>query len=277
MKEVYRFGMVGHNTAYSKSPDIFKAIFAIKDVTGSFVNLITAPEEFETRFRELTASDIQGLSVTIPYKRAVIPFLDDIDPVAKALEAVNSVWVKDGKLNGFNTDSHGFSLALRPHAEKLKLGRALVYGCGGVAKAAIYSLYTYYEVKEFTVVGRSIERLDEFRKSLQTQINGIELKTIPTGEPVENDQPDIIVNCTPVGGWNNPENSPFPIEFNWPIGKIYYDLNYNAGNQLVAAAKSAGIIAIDGSMMLVGQAIRSFNIWTGEDVAFDDVYQRVFG
>ncbi|MCK4632309.1 MAG: hypothetical protein KAT79_03510, partial [candidate division Zixibacteria bacterium] len=79
------------------------------------------------------------------------------------------------------------------------------------------------------------------------------------------------------GGWNSPESSPFPTGFNWPQGKIYFDLNYNTDNQLVAAARSVGMIAIDGSMMLVGQAIRSFNIWTGEDVNFDEVYRRVFG
>jgi shikimate dehydrogenase len=97
------------------------------------------------------------------------------------------------------------------------------------------------------------------------------------GKSVMDDQPDIVVNCTPVGGWNSPESSPFAIGFNWPQGKIYSDLNYNTDNQLVAAARSAGMIAIDGSMMLVGQAIRSFNIWTGEDVDFDNVYRRVFG
>ena len=269
--------MIGHNTAYSKSPDIFKAIFAIKNVSGSFVNMTATPDEFETRFKELAAGDIQGLSITIPYKRVVIPFLDDIDPVATALEAVNSVWVKNGTLNGFNTDSHGFSLALRPHAEKLKHGRALVLGCGGAAKAAVYSLYTYYEVKEFTVVARNAEHLDEFRKSLQRQISGIALTTVVMGTSVTDDQPDIVVNCTPVGGWNSPDSSPFVIGFNWPQGKIYFDLNYNTDNQLVAAARSVGMIAIDGSMMLVGQAIRSFNIWTGEDVNFDEVYRRVFG
>ena len=277
MSEVYRFGMVGHNTAYSKSPDIFKAIFGIKKVTGSFTNLVIEPEEFEARFRELASGDLQGLSVTIPFKNAVLPFLDDIDPVAEALQAVNSVLIKEGKLYGFNTDSHGFSLALRPFAERLKHGRALVFGNGGVAKAVIYSLYTYYEVRRFTVVGRSQKRLNEFRKSLQKQISGIAIETSVSSEQISSSTIDIIVNCTPLGGWNSPEDSPFSKGFDWSCGKIYYDLNYNTGNRLIEKAKSSGLATIDGSMMLVGQAIRSFNIWTGEDVAFEAVYERVFG
>ena len=90
------------------------------------------------------------------------------------------------------------------------------------------------------------------------------------------DDLDIIVNCTPAGGWNQPDGSPLPESFSWPAGRIYYDLNYNQGNKVLIEARSAGLRCIDGSSMLVGQALQSYYLWTGHRVAFDAVYKDVF-
>jgi len=275
----YKFGLVGHNTAYSKSPEIFHAIFNIKKVAGTFNNYVVEPDRFEEQFKSLIESGLQGFSITIPYKKRIIPLLNDIDPVAKAIEAVNSVYVDSGKLYGCNTDCFGFSLPLRAHSNRLKHGRALILGCGGGAKAAVYSLYTDYEMKQFIVLSRNQSHLENFRSSLKGQIRGINIEsaTFQDFKRMRKKKFDIIVNCTPLGGWNYPGRSPFPDEIDLPSGKIYYDLNYNDNNTMITRAETGGFDVIDGSYMLVGQAIRSFNIWTGEDVPFDDVYNTVFG
>lgn len=281
MKTTYRFGLIGFQISYSRSSDVFDAIFAIKGVTGSFDVFDLAPMNFHHRFIQLVKNGLQGLSVTIPYKKLVIQHLHDVDAVAKALDAVNSIAIDSGRLCGFNTDCFGFSLPLRKHAEKLKHGTALILGCGGVAKAAVYSLYTDYEVQKFVILSRTEAKLIAFKESLERQIPRINIMLVSEKERrrrLRRDDPHhIIVNCTPLGGWNHPDESPLPDEFDWPHGRIYYDVNYNTDNKLVHKAGDAGLVAIDGSTMLVGQAIRSFSLWTDETVPFEPVYEQVFG
>jgi shikimate dehydrogenase len=248
---------------------------------GTFVIFDVAPGDFQAQLVELVKDGVQGLSVTIPYKQAVIKQLQEIDTIARALEAVNSVSIDSKTLCGFNTDCYGFSLPLREYGEKLKHGTALILGCGGAARAAVYSLYTDYELRRFTVLGRTGLKLTEFRLSLERNLRRIKIIPVVEQEVAsdtwEGASYDVIVNCTPLGGWNHPDEHPLPKGLRWGPGKIYYDINYNEGNNVVKSARDAGLNAIDGSAMLVGQALRSFDIWTGETVPFGPVYERVFG
>ena len=281
MKHTYRFGLIGHRVSYSKSGDVFRAIFSHMGEKGTFDIFDVAPDEFQAQLVELVKDGVQGLSVTIPYKQAVMEHLQEIDTIAGALEAVNSVSVDSGTLCGFNTDCYGFSLPLRKYGEKLKHGTALILGCGGAARAAVYSLYTDYEVRRFTVLGREGLKLTEFRRSLERHLRRIKITTVVeqeiAGDTWEGASYNIIVNCTPLGGWNYPNEHPLPKGLRWRPGKMYYDINYNESNNVAKSARDAGLIAIDGSTMLVGQALRSFDIWTGETAPFEPIYERVFG
>lgn len=281
MRPTYRFGLIGHRVSYSRSGDVFRAIFSLMGIKGVFDVFDVAPDDFRAQLVELVKDGVQGLSVSIPYKQAVIEHLQEVDTIARALEAVNSVSIDSDALCGFNTDCFGFSLPLREYGERLKHGTALILGCGGAARAAVYSLYTDYELRRFTVLGRTALRLARFRQSLERQLHRIKIRSVVgkrvTGHIREGGCYDIIVNCTPLGGSNHPDEHPFLIGLNWRAGKMYYDLNYNPGNKLVQQARDAGLIAIDGSAMLVGQALRSFDIWTGQMVPFEPIYEQVFG
>ncbi|MCH7689868.1 MAG: shikimate dehydrogenase [candidate division Zixibacteria bacterium] len=280
MSEFYKFGLIGQNVAYSKSADIFKAIFELKGLDGSFENFdLDSENEFDKKFKSLMTKKICGLSVTIPHKKRVIPLLNDISAVAEALEAVNSISVENGLLHGHNTDVFGFSLPLRTFTEKLKHGRAMILGCGGSARAVVYSLYIDYEISEFNVIGRSIDKLQQFKTSMKEILRNSNIETSSITDCADALSKDfsIVVNCTPLGGWNHRDNLPFPENFNWDNIRIYYDLNYNQGNLAISQALDKNVIAFDGSQMLVGQAVRSFDIWTGQTVEIDAVYSKVFG
>ena len=106
------FALIGRNVAYSKSEDIFDAIFKLVGVPGQFDLFDVEPADLESRIRTLALDGVSGFSVTIPYKSSVIKLLDDIDPVARALEAVNSVCVDNNRLLGYNTDCYGFGIPL---------------------------------------------------------------------------------------------------------------------------------------------------------------------
>ncbi|MFQ5453426.1 MAG: shikimate dehydrogenase family protein [Candidatus Zixiibacteriota bacterium] len=278
MKNKFKFGLVGFNISYSRSADIFKAIFKIKNIDGAYELYDIPPDSFDSRFPELLEDNLNGLSVTIPYKNKVIPYLFEIDPIADALGAVNSVLVKDKKFLGYNTDSYGFSLPLKEYSLMLKRGNALIFGAGGAAKAAIYSLYLDYEVDTFFIMGRNLEKLKTFKNSLNKQIDNIKINilSIEDYQSICKERYEIIVNCTPLGGWNHAGETSLPKNFNWLNGKIYYDLNYNDNNRIITEAKEKSQIVIDGSTMLVGQALRSFYLWTGITIAFDPVYHMVF-
>lgn len=280
MRRPYRFGLVGHNIAYSKSSEVFAAIFDHQGIEGEFVNFDLSPRGFEDRFRSLLGEDVDGLSVTIPHKKRVLPLLQDVHPVARALEAVNSVAVHQGLTSGFNTDVYGFALPLREHTDRLKHGKALILGCGGGARAAMYSLYADYEVSRFMVLGKTRVRLKRFRAAMRRTLKGIEIQTAHFDEyapPSSDGFVDIVVNATPLGGWNYPSDSPLPATFSWEGTRLFYDLNYNEDNNLIRAAAEAGLISIDGSVMLTGQALRSFEIWTERRVDFEPIHKAVFG
>ncbi len=273
-----RVGLVGHNIAYSRSPEIFRAIFDIDGVDGSFDTFDIAPADFETGLPELLASGVEGLSVTIPYKQEVVRYLDDVDAVARTLQAVNSISVENGFACGFNTDVYGFSLPLQPHAEYLKKGSALIIGCGGAARAAVYSLYTDFELSSFIILGRTKVRLEQLRRTLRSQIDGLNITVLRLADfnPADFENPRIMVNATPLGGANHAAESPLPKGFTWPSRGIYYDLNYNRDNRLVESSAEVGMTAIGGAAMLVGQALRSYQLWTGRTVAFQPVFDAVF-
>ena len=279
MSEFYKFGLIGQNISYSKSADIFKAILKLKGLKGSFENFdLDSENGFDEKFKTLMMREICGLSVTIPHKKRVIPLLNDISAVAEALEAVNSISVESGILHGHNTDIFGFSLPLKPLSERLKHGRAMILGCGGSARAVVYSLYTDYEISEFSVIGRSSDKLQQFKASMKEILKNSHVGTATIAECSDEltKEFSIVVNCTPLGGWNYRATLPFPENFNWGNTRIYYDLNYNHGNIAVRQALENNVQAFDGSQMLVGQAVRSFDIWTGQTVDFDAVYDNVF-
>ncbi|MDH3891575.1 MAG: shikimate dehydrogenase [candidate division Zixibacteria bacterium] len=279
MTAPYRFGLVGHNVGYSKSSEIFEAIFKHLAADGSFEVFNIATEHFAEQFHKLIESGVQGLSVTIPYKSKVITFLDDLDPVARALQAVNSIHFNGGACCGFNTDCYGFSLPLHPHAERLKNGSALILGAGGGARAVVYALHTDYEIGCCTVMARDSTRLKSFKQELVKQLPNIRISTrqFANNKKSERDTWDIVVNCTPLGGWNHPTDSPLPEWLDWTAVRLYYDLNYNVDNSLTREAERAEIPYLDGSAMLVGQALQSFYIWTGLKVPFEPIYSKVFG
>lgn len=273
-----RFALIGRNISYTRSPDIFKVIFRLSGIEASFEVHDLKARDVEAALRQLMLDGIQGICVTIPYKESVIPMLDDIGSVARSVGAVNSIVADAAKLYGYNTDCYGFGLPLAEHAAALKGGSAIIFGAGGAARAAAHALSSKFDIGSISVCGRSETRLREF-KSQFTSSDKVTLRTLLWGKVDRRLLADanIIVNCTPVGGSAGKEKLPVADNFRQAQSAIYYDLNYNLGNRMIAAAREAGLVAIDGSRMLVGQAIRSWDIWTGNSLDFEPVYHSVFG
>ena len=278
MKNEFRFGVVGHRIGYSKSPDIFDAVSNLTGAKCSCTLHDIEPIRFIDEFPGVLQSGIDGFSVTIPFKNDVVPFLDEIDTVARVVGAVNSVAVRDGKVYGFNTDSFGFSVPLEVHGDVLKGGTALVIGAGGAARAVVHALHTICGMGRILVLGRTETRLSHLKQNTDALLPeaNVQVLALSDYESIRVQGYDIVVNATPAGGWNHPDENPFPKEFDWLTDKIYYDLSYNDGNKLLEHALSNSMVTYDGSRMLVAQAVRSIYHWSGLEIDADSVYKKVF-
>lgn len=190
---------------------------------------------------------IQGLNVTIPYKQKIIPFLDELDTVAAAIGAVNTIKITpDGKKIGYNTDIYGFEQSLLPLLKKHHQ-KALILGTGGAAKAIAY-VFKKLAI-DFLFVSRT-------PKNKQTIAYDDLKEVLPSYR--------IIVNCTPIGTHPNIDAAPaIPYD---SIGEahILYDLIYNPKETLfLKKGASRGAVTKNGLEMLQLQAEKSWVLWNG--------------
>ena len=184
------------------------------------------------------------MNVTIPFKQEVIPFLDEIDPVAKAIGAVNTIVFKDNKRLGYNTDHIGFQNTLlnylKPHHDK-----ALVLGTGGASKAVCYVL------EQLKIQVRKVSRSE-----------GLDRKAYPQLSAKDYNEHRLLINCTPLGTHPNINAYP-PIDYE-KISKnhLLYDLIYNPEvTAFMKMGKAKGAEVVNGYQMLVDQAEASWNLW----------------
>ncbi len=274
----YTFGLLGQQVDYSRSPEIFKSIFAADNVQGSFEIINCRIEELEERLTELRNSGFDALSVTIPHKEAIVPFLEKTDKIAGALRSVNSVKFTKTGACGLNTDSYGFTQPLLPYASELKGKSAIVLGAGGAARSVAYSLALDSEIGAIQFYGRSEERLLRSATMLTEIFPRLRISA-RTWEPSERIVADssvaIVVNATPLGGPNAPLSDANGLFDAFTGGEIFYDLNYNGDGSMMAAAQRHCRLALDGLPMLIHQALRSYYLWTGSNIEFGDVSSRI--
>ncbi len=193
-----------------------------------------------------------GVSVTIPFKQSVIPFLDEIDDLALEIGAVNTIINNDGRLIGFNTDSMG---AVEPLKKKccIKNNKVCIIGAGGAARAVAFGIKK--EKGMVFIVNRSEQR----GKVLAEQVGG---EFVPL-ESIKELFPDIIINTTPVGMVPNIDNTPVPSEI-LQTSMTIMDIVYNPlKTKLIKDAENAGCAIVDGLSMFVHQGAEQFELFTG--------------
>lgn len=273
---VIRLALVGENIEYSQSPAIFAAVFEQHKVDGEYEVCSVGAAHLSDEVRRLVDSGVVGFSVTTPHKESIMSLLDEIDPVARTIGAVNCVAVHGGRLVGYNTDWSGLAHSLEPHAAALDSCPALVVGAGGAARATIYTLWKAFDVGEFAVASRNPANVAALKNHLEAMAG--RLSITPAEVPVDLELGGrTVVNCTPLGGPKFPELTPFSEAFDWSSVGLYCDLNYNRDNKLLAAALNAARPVVDGSQMLVAQALDAYEIWTGHRARISETYQKVFG
>ncbi len=261
------YGIIGNPVAQSLSPFMHNAAFKFHNLNAVYIPFkVENLDEFIGKFLKESGLDIKGFSVTIPHKQAIIKHLDFIDETARAVGAVNTVKIENGKLYGYNTDADGFIAPLQNSYGDLKNAKVAVLGNGGAARACIYTLKKVGAA--IVIFARNAEKAkilaDEF---------GVELRELNNAD--FNDF-EIVVNATALGMKGILENETPAVAEQIRRVKLIYDLVYNPfETRFLKEAKSVFVPTVGGMAMLVAQAMMQFEIWTVKAAPMKEMSQAV--
>lgn len=256
------YGVVGDPIAHSLSPAIMNAAFRRENVNAVYLALHAKTlKDLLACVKEIP---IHGISVTMPYKEAILPFLDNTDSHTTKVGACNTVVrAQDGKLYGFNTDTAGIVRPIERRLNTLEGARILVIGAGGAARAAVFGLKE--RGAEVYILNRTAAHAKKLAHQARARImKRPDLKKIAF---------DVIINATPVGMGNSRET---PLQDKEINARYLFDMIYDPPEtRLMKLAKERGAQIIPGIEMFVHQAARQFEIWTGKPAPWDEMLRVV--
>ncbi len=238
------YGLIGRNISYSFSKKYFSDKFEKENIDAVYKNFDLEDLDQLQAIRKENP-EISGLNVTIPYKELIIPYLDEMDPTARKIGAVNTIKIeKDGKLTGYNTDYYGFVKSIKPVLND-NHSHALILGTGGASKAIAYGL------EEMGIKYKFVSR--------KAQNGYLDYSFLG---PSEFSTYTLIINCTPLGTY--PEITslpPIPTEYFTPR-HVIFDLIYNPPEtRRMNLGVQRGATVKNGHQMLEMQAEKAWEIW----------------
>jgi shikimate dehydrogenase len=272
-------GLIGYPLGHSISPVFQQAAFDYYALNVRYELWETEPAKLKEVVEGLRRSENIGANVTVPYKETVLPFLDELDPLAREIGAVNTIVRQGDRLVGYNTDVTGFIRALSQDGGFDPWGkRVVLLGAGGVARAASFAL-AKAGVQSLAITDIVAERAQGLAEDLERTMAGgpvstPEIRAIVRSSGAGTEEAelmetladcDLLVNCTPVGMKHSATEGQSPLEARFiPARALVYDLVYNPmETPLLADAKRMGALTLGGLSMLVYQGAASFELWTG--------------
>ena len=276
-------GLIGYPLKHSVSPYFQQAALDYYGLDIRYEAWETKPEELESTVAKIREPQNLGANVTVPYKEAVLPLLDEIDALAKSIGAVNTIVKKNDKLVGFNTDAHGFINALDKERRFNPEGkRVIVMGAGGAARAVGFAL-VQKKVVSLSITDGIFERASVLAKSLggyieeaspgsedlKTDISAFMWQKLSSAETFN--KCDLIVHCTTIGMKHSSQEGKSPLNIEViPRDILVYDLVYNPWpTPLLQLAHKAGANILGGLPMLVYQGAASFELWLEREAPID--------
>ena len=242
----------------SKSPDMFSVIMRRVGIKGTYVPFMVYSENVGLAVQSLRVLNIDGATITVPYKEAVIPYLNILSEGARFIGAVNTIVRNGEELKGYNTNAIGFMDALNMAGFNVEGKSAIVFGTGGAAKACIFIL-NWLRAGSIVVAGRNEEK----SKRLAANAGG-EARSVYSlmRQPVA---ANLVVNATSVSSHDeSPELADLVGSAKFTACELLMDFNYGRNkNFWQISAQRNGIPFMDGLPALAYQARRSFELWTG--------------
>lgn len=257
--------LLGDPVAHSISPQIHNHAFRAYDLPLAYVPLGVSAPDLHHAIATIRCCGFAGANVTIPHKRGVLAYCDEVSELSERIGAVNTLYFDDKKLCGTTTDPKGFLKALEWMGHDCHGGNCVILGNGGTARTLAYALALKALPASLTLVGRREERVRPLAEEISTRTD------FHTGWRLfgSDSLPDLLkectlcVNCTSVGMHPNTEASPLPPAY-FHEGMTVFDSVYNpAETRFLSHARQAGCMTQNGLRMLLYQGLASLKLWTG--------------
>jgi shikimate dehydrogenase len=249
-----RFIVIGNPIEQSLSPQLHN--YWIKN---SYIDAIYEKEklnedQLESIISQVRNKKINGINVTVPFKKTVIPYLDDLTAESQSTQSVNTIYLKDNRIIGHNTDIFGFRTSIEKAEYNLNKKEVLILGAGGVVPSIIFSLIKM-KVSKIIISNRTKEKAENLKKIFKN------IEIIKWGE-ISN--VDMIINATSLG---LKKEEDLNLDFSCISGsKFFYDVIYNPSEtNFLKTGKKLGHKTLNGKLMFIYQALSAFNIWHGQN------------
>jgi shikimate dehydrogenase len=247
-----KFLVVGNPIDHSLSPALHNYWIKSNAIDAIYEKQKLNKDELEQLILQVKEKKINGINVTVPFKKAIIPFLDELSIEAESTQSVNTIYLKDDKVVGHNTDIIGFETSIKKSKFNIFNKEVLILGAGGVVPSIIFALKKM-KVYKIKISNRTKDKAENLKK-LFKNIEIIEWGEIPNF--------DVIINATSIG---LKKDDYINLDFTL-ISKnsFFYDVIYNPREtNFLKTGKSLGGTTLNGKLMFIYQALSAFNIWHG--------------
>ena len=272
-------GLIGHPIRHSYSPFIHNVAFEIKKLDYIYLPFDVTKSNLKSAIKGMTILGVKGFNVTIPHKENILDMLNTISEEASIIGAVNTVVNDHGELNGYNTDVYGVTETLAPYKKDISGSVISVIGAGGATRAVLYSLIRNYKPKKIYLINRNEQKAESLKNYFSEKIkfDSIETKELFPPDLVEMFQGSkLIINTTSVGMFPEVDDSVTDLGESFKKGQIVFDLVYNPiKTKFLQLAQQHGAEILDGLSMLIYQAAKSFELWTGEEMPQEQVRNSI--
>lgn len=256
-----KLGLIGERLGHSWSPWIHTELLLMQGVEGTYELIELTPDKVKDIPDRMRQENITGLNVTIPYKEALLSGLDELSDEVLKIGALNTIFLKNGKTYGYNTDYYGVLYMFEEAGLELRGKDVTLLGGGGASRAAIYAILKA-GAASLTVAVRNVEKAEKALRKYFPEIRIQGLSALPGG--------DILFNTTPVGMYPAAGVSVAPAEEIQKY-KAAADMVYNPmKTEFLRLAAENGLQCVSGIAMLVGQAIRAEEIWLSAGISEED-------
>ena len=254
-----KYFVIGNPIKHSLSPKLHNFWIKKKKINATYDKILATQDDLPKICDQIREKKINGLNITVPFKNDIIRNLDELSLEAKETQSVNTIYFKDNKIIGHNTDIIGFKFSIEKVQYDVSKKKILILGAGGVVPSLIYSL-NKMGASKIIVCNRTKSKAE----NLKHLFNGIEI--VNWGE-IPNF--DMIINATSIGLKNE---DIIDLDFSKVgNGKFFYDVIYNpAETNFLKIGKKLGNKTENGKMMFIYQASASFELWHGINVNIDD-------
>ena len=244
-----KFLVIGNPIKHSLSPQLHNFWFKENNINAIYESLKLDSNQLDQLIKNLKEKKIDGVNITVPFKKEIISYLDKLSEEALAVQSVNTICLEDNKLVGYNTDIVGFELSIKETKFDLKNKNIFILGAGGVVPSIIYSLNKMNVSKIF--ISNRTKTKAEYLKKFYKNLTVLDWGEVPDF--------DMIINATSIG---LNKNEKIDINFITMKNKFFYDVIYNPKEtNFLQVGKKLGNKTLNGKMMFIYQASAAFNLW----------------